>query len=53
MLAALTLPPYWMRTVSAAAPPASSATVPRTSAMVSWASWAVAARPVPIAQTGS
>ena len=50
--AALTDPPYWMRTASPAASPHVSATRPRTAAQTSWASSGVATSPVPIAQTG-
>src|SRR3982751_5109708 len=53
MLAALTEPPYRMRTASAASAPCTSATRPRTAAQTSWASSGVATSPVPIAQTGS
>ena len=53
MLAALTDPPYWIRTWVASSSPTWAATTPRIHAQASWASPGVAAWPVPMAQTGS
>ena len=53
MLAALTDPPYWIRTVAAASAPAIDARSVRSAPHTACASAGVAVRPVPIAQIGS
>ena len=53
MLSGLTLPPYRMRTASAAVCPSAVGHLPRTKATASCAISGVAVLPVPMAQMGS
>ena len=52
-LAALTDPPYRMRSAAAASSPEVSPILARIAAHTSWASSGVATSPVPMAHTGS